>query len=349
MNPEVLEEPVVEEEQQPSLRDTLEEAIEEHDPQHELVPASADDSAPPAEGAAPPGAAEPKAADPGVSTTPASPPAVLPQDAASLPEGLKAPAQWKPEVKEMWNALPRKVQEEIHRREGDSMRLIGSVGPKIRMADEVSQHLQPFAEKLQQNGIGQSAFLGDVFSSIKILASGSPQDRAEVVANIVQSYGVDVRDLDRILTFRIQRPEVYQAREVMHRANTILQQNTQKADQQSAHEAEVALAAFAADPKHEFLADVRELMADLIDSGRAKTLEDAYAAAIWANEGTRKVLLQREAQSRAESKTKRASIARRASSSIHGTPSIPGPATANPGTMNLREAIEAAFDEHSSL
>jgi hypothetical protein len=261
MDPEVIEV----EEETPSLRDTLEEAIEEHDPEHELVPASADDSGPSAEGAAPPGAAEPKTADPTGSTPVASPSAVPPQVAAS-PEGLKAPAQWKPEVKEMWNGLPRKVQEEVLRREADSMRLIGSVGPKIRMADEVSQHLQPFAEKLQQNGIGPSAFLGDVFSSIKILASGSPQDRAEVVANIVQSYGVDVRDLDRILTFRIQRPEVYQAREVMHRANTIIQQNTAGVEQQSALEAERALAAFAADPKHEFLPDVRELMADLIDS-----------------------------------------------------------------------------------
>jgi hypothetical protein len=345
MDPEVIEE---QESDEISLREMIESSIDEHDPEHELVPASADDSAPPAEGAAPPGAAEPKTADPGVSTTPASPSAVPPQDAAS--QELKAPAQWKPEVKEMWNTLPRKVQEEITRREGDSMRLIGSVGPKIRMADEVSQHLQPFAEKLQANGVGSSAFLGDVFGSIKILASGSPQDRAEVVANIVQSYGVDVRDLDRILTFRIQRPEVYQAREVMHRANTIIQQNTQNAEQQSAHQAELALAAFAADPKHEFLPDVRSLMADLMDSGQAKSLEDAYAAAVWANPDTRKILLQREAQSRAQSKTKRATIARRASSSVHGTPSIPGPASNNGAqNMSLRESIEAAFDEHTSL
>lgn len=348
MPPELLDDPV-EVEETPSLRDTLEEAIDEHDPEHELVPASADDSTPSAEGAEPPGAAQSKTADPAGSPPAASPSETPPQAPASNTP-LNAPAQWKPEVKEMWNTLPRRVQEEVLRREADSMRLIGSVGPKIRMADEVSQHLQPFAEKLSANGIGPSAFLGDVFSSIKILAGGNPQERAEVVANIVQSYGVDVRDLDRILTFRIQRPEVYQAREVMHRANTIIQQNTAGIEQQSAHQAEVALAAFAADPKHEFLPDVRELMADLIDSGRAKSLEDAYAAAVWANPDTRKILLQREAQSRAKGKNQRATVARRASAAVHGSPSLPGPAANNGAqNMSLRESIEAAFDEHSSL
>jgi hypothetical protein len=344
MDQEVIEE--VEVDEAPSLRDVLEESIEEHDPEHELIPASADDSAPLAEGAASPGAAEPKTADPAAPPAAASPSAVPPQGAA-----LTAPAQWKPAAKEMWNHIPRAIQEEIHRREGDSMRLIGSVGPKIRIADEVQQHMAPFAERLAANGIGPSAFLGDVFSSIKLLASGNAQTKAEVVANIVQSYGVDVRDLDAILTHRLRLPpEVHEARIIKHRAEAMIQQQHASVDQQSAQEAQVALAAFAADPKHEFLGDVRELMADLLDTGRAKTLEDAYAAAVWANADTRKILLQREAKSRAQGKSNRASVARRASSSVHGTPSLPGPA-ANNGAQNqsLRDSIEAAFEEHSSL
>jgi hypothetical protein len=345
MDPEVIDDPEVEE---PSLRDVLEESIEEHDPQHELIPASTESPASPSEGADSPGAAQPPAADPSAPKADGAPPEAPPQVPAST--ALNAPAQWKPGAKELWNTIPRAIQEEIHRREGDSMRLIGSVGPKIRIADEVQQHMAPFAEKLSQNGVGPSAFLGDVFSSIKILAGGNPEQRATVVANIVQSYGVDVRDLDRILTHRLnQPPEVYQAREAITRANIITQQHQAGLDQQSAQEADKVLVAFAADPKHEFYEDVRLLMADLIDSGRAKNLEEAYSAAVWANGDTRKILLQREAQTRAQGKSKRASVARRASSSIHGTPSIPGPAVTNSGEMGLRDAIEAAYDEHSSL
>jgi hypothetical protein len=347
MDPEVIEE--VEEE--PSLRDQLELAIDEHDPQHELVPASEPPASamPGAEGAVSPEPSPNVASEAAPTRVAPVPQEVGAQGAASTE--LKAPAQWKPAVREQWNRLPRAVQEEITRRESDSMRLIGSVGPKIRMADEVQAHLAPFAERLSQNGVGSSAFLGDVFGSIKTLASGNAQERAEVVANIVQSYGVDVRALDAILTRRInQPPEVAEARAITAQARAVIQQQHAGVEQQSAAEAAQALAAFAADPKHEFLGEVRTLMADLIDSGRAKTLDEAYSAAIWANPDTRKILLQREAQNRAQRKNNRAIVARTASASVHGAPAVTG-AAANNGSQNmsLRDSIEAAFDEHSSL
>jgi hypothetical protein len=252
-------------------------------------------------------------------------------------------------VREKWNALPLEVKQEILRREGDNMRLIGSVGPKIRLADEVSTHLQPFMEKLQQNGVPPSAFIGDMFTSVKSLATGSPQDKAQVVANIVQSYGVDLKVLDNILSQRLAGgPEVESARRLAARARMILDQQAQTTQQQSSLEAERTLSAFAADPKHEFIDDVRDLMADLIESGRVETLDDAYSAAVWAHADTRKILLAREAEVRAAAKGGRAAQARRASSAVHGAPtSGTGGVLINP-KATLRETIEAAFDEHST-
>lgn len=333
---ELLETPEVEE--QPSLRDTLEAAVEEHETETPAVTP---------EKPAPEVSAEPAVTTPTEPKTPEVQPPVTP----AVTTDLKAPAQWKPAVREKWNTLPREVQEEVLRREADSMRLIGSVGPKIRLADEVASHIAPYAEKIQEAGISPSAFIGDLFSSVKSLAQGSMQEKAEVVANIVQSYGVDLHTLDQILTGRISAPpEVLEARRQMARAQAMMQSQQSNVAQQSALEAERAIAAFGADPKHEFLDDVRDLMADLIDTGRAKTLEDAYSAAIWAHEDTRKILLQREAQSRAMAKGQRAAAARRASSSVSGSPVAPvGAASGNGKDMSLRESLEAAFDEHSNL
>jgi hypothetical protein len=227
------------------------------------------------------------------------------------------------------------------------MRLIGSVGPKIRLADEVGGYIAPFLPSLQEAGIPPSAFIGDIFTSVKTLSSGSPQERAEVVANIVQSYGVDLRTLDAILTQRIQAgPLDQQARQTMARAQAVLQQQQQGVQHQTELETQKTLAAFAADPKHEFLDDVRELMADLIEAGRAQNLEDAYAAAIWAHADTRKILLQREAQARAQMKGQRAQQARRASAAVHGAPTTTGvPSNQN---LSLRDTISAAVDDLSS-
>lgn len=322
------------EDEQPSLRDTLEEAFDKQET---------------AEIEAKPETPEPPASTESAAPTPAAPPSP-PETPPPVTTELKAPAQWKPAVREKWNALPREVQEEVLRREADSMRLIGSVGPKIRMADELSQQIEPFRENLERSGVSPSVFLSDVFTSVKSLAQGSMQEKAETVANIVQAYGIDLRTLDQVLTGRLTTPpEVTEARRLAQQARAVLQQQQAGLQHQSALEAEKAIAAFGADPKHEFLDDVRDLMADLIESGRAKTLDDAYSAAIWAHEDTRKILLQREAQTRAQVKGQRAAAARRASSAVHGSPSAPAAAVQNNANLSLRESIEAAFDEHSSL
>jgi hypothetical protein len=329
---EVIEEP-------PSLRDSIADAFDKVEPEAPSTAAPAE----PATTAAP----SPEAPPADVAAVPTPPASPEQPPVTATPQELKAPAQWKPQVREKWNTLPREVQEEVLRREGDSMRLIGSVGPKIRLADEVNSHIADFLPRLQEAGVPPSAFIGDIFTSVKSLASGSPQERAEVVANIVQSYGVDLRTLDAILTQRIQAgPNDAAARQAMAKAQVIINQQKQGIQHQTELETEKTLAAFAADPKHEFLDDVRELMADLIEAGRAQNLEDAYAAAIWAHADTRKILLQREAQTRAAAKGQRAVAARRASAAVHGAPSTTGNPV-NPN-LSLRDTIAAALDEQSS-
>lgn len=327
----------------PSLRDTLEAAVTEHSSETEKFEPTTkviDDGAPPK----PETTATPTTAP----ETPAAP--TRPETtAAPASTELKAPSQWKPQVREKWNAIPREVQEEILRREGDSMRLIGSVGPKIRVADAVMDSVQPYLERLNANGVEPMSFIQDMFTTVKSLASDDARTKAEVIANIVQSYGVDVRMLDQVLTGRISMPpEVQQARQMMTRMQ--YQQFSQQAQVEHATtmQAERAIVAFGADPKHEFLEEVRDLMADLVETGRANNLEDAYSAAVWANPDTRKILLQREAQSRAQSKGQRAAAARRASSAVSGSPQFPAGAP-GAGNLSLRESIEAAIDEHSSL
>jgi len=319
--------------EEPTLRESIEEAVEEHEEPAEPSPEPAPSEAP---------ATEAKR-----EVQPREVPTEAP--AKGLQDGLKAPAQWKPAVREKWNSLPREVQEEVIRRESDNMRLIGSVGPKIRLADEVVNHIQPFAEQLNANGVAPQAFLNDIFTTVKSLSAGNPQEKAEVVANIVQSYGVDLRQLDAILSSRLQAgPESTQARALAARANAVLQQNQGAIKYQSAMEAQQAVGAFGADPKHEFLDDVRDLMADLIETGRVNSLDDAYSAAVWAHPDTRKILLQRESLSRAGAKGARAVAARRASSAVHGAPNGPAVGALNNPNLSLRDTIALAIDEQSS-
>jgi hypothetical protein len=139
-----------------------------------------------------------------------------------------------------------------------------------------------------------------------------------------------------------------EARRQMLQAQSIIQQQKSGNEQQQVQAADSAISAFQSDPKHEFLDDVRDLMADLIESGRVKTLEDAYAAAVWANPDTRKILLQREAEARVVAKSNRAGAARKASMAVGGAPRLSGMAPAGQSSMSLRETIAAAIDAQDS-
>jgi len=343
---ELLEAPDTETVAEPSLRETVEKAINEVEPDNS--PLRADK--PVGDGAKPAGEA------PFAKSTPdklaeGAKPAADPRPAPAAPgagQELKAPASWKPAVREKWNGLPREVQEEILRREGDQMRIVGSVGHKIRLADEVSNHLQPFTERLQANGANTSQFLGDVFETVKVLATGDAKTKAEIVANIVQSYGVDLRALDSVLAGRIHAPppdpRVLEAQRRAYAAESLLQRRYQQEEQVAQQSAQQTLSQFAADPKNEFYEDVRDLMADLLERGKAETLADAYSAAVWANPDTRKILLQREHEARVAAKQNRAGAARRASLSVAGAPRVAGVQSGLGSGMSLRETIAAAMD-----
>ena len=341
------EQAVLEVEQEPTLRETIEEIVDATEGDSSTPPAKplGDSTQGTDRSPSPSSTPEPKP----TSARPAATPSPVATPAGTTE--LKAPSQWKPAVREKWNALPREVQEEVLRREGDNLRLIGSVGQKIRFADTVAEHIAPFSERLEQNGASREAFLGDVFQTVKSLSGGNAQEKAEVVANIVQSYGIDVRVLDAVLTGRLSAPppdpRIVAAQRRAYAAESILAQHTQVLENSTQQKAEVTLENFAADSKNEFFDDVRDMMADLIESGRANTLNEAYTASVWANPETRKILLSRESEQRAASKGRRAELARRASSSVHGTPRSAGVATGGQN-LTLRDTIAAAFDAQES-
>lgn len=342
MPPELENTEINQEDTEVSLRESVEAAVEE------LAPTEG--SQPPVKQEAPV-TGEPagdKTVPQGDASAQGAPAGTQQQEPPKPPTELKAPSQWKPQVREKWNQLPREVQEEIHRRESDNMRLIGSVGGKIRMADNIASHLEPFIPKLQENGVHPEAFIGDVFTTVKTLAHGSPQEKAEVIANVVQSYGVDLRVLDAVLAHRLnQPPEVMEARREMARAQAIIHQQQGAGKEQAATQALEEIQKFAADPKNEFFEDVREQMANLMELGQVKTLAEAYTACIWANPNTRSILLQREAEARAQSKTGKARAAKQVSQSVTGAPRLGagGAQSKASASTSLREDIENALQQ----
>jgi hypothetical protein len=118
-----------------------------------------------------------------------------------------------------------------------------------------------------------------------------------------------------------------------------LQQGEQQQHQQVQAQAEQIISAFAADPKNEFYGQVAPLMGQLIMSGQASDMQDAYDRACWATPDVRSTILTRqtadaEAKRAADAKAK-ADAKRRAAGSISGSPGAPVSTTTTAANQNL--------------
>ena len=99
---EVVDTPTVEVEEGPSLRETIEDAVDEQEQT---------DAKPAADGEKPTPERIQEGKSPAAGEKPT--PSIQGKAIGAGTEELKAPAQWKPAVREKWNALPREVKEEI--------------------------------------------------------------------------------------------------------------------------------------------------------------------------------------------------------------------------------------------
>jgi hypothetical protein len=185
--------------------------------------------------------------------------------------------------------------------------------------------------------------------TIALLQNGSPADKAVKMAQLISHYGVDIEALDSALVGEApQNPQAHELQQLidqkMQPVNQLLQRldQTQSANQQRVQqEAAQEVASF----KGEFLSDVRNDMADLIDMAAARgqqmTLQEAYDKAVILRPDLQKILTERRQNEELTGKRNRIGNKMNAASSISG--SRGGIASGN--SDSLRGAIEDAWNE----
>jgi len=189
-----------------------------------------------------------------------------------------------------------------------------------RIAQDFSQVANQYGSVMAAEGAQNPIQMFDtVMKTISELRMGSPGQRASRMAELIQTYGVDIATLDDALTERLggsqggtggeqpgYNPQLEQmidqrmqpVNQMMQQLAAIQQQKQQAGQQEAAQTVEQ----FAATPEGEFLNDVRHDMADLIDlatrQGREMSLQDAYDKACAMHPTISGVMSQRAEQKR---------------------------------------------------
>jgi len=180
------------------------------------------------------------------------------------------------------------------------------------------------------------------------LRYGTAEIKADLLIGAMAQYGIDPNYVFQRLTGGQQQRQTNP--ELMQVQNELQQlKQARLAEQQSIQAAEQAqvtqtIDSFAADPKHIYFANVKAEMAALLSSNRAKDLTEAYEMACWARPDIRPLLQQAEALRKQEELKAKAEKARKAGSSLTGSPTG-AVSSAVTDTGDLRSQLTANFRE----
>ena len=274
------------------------------------------------------------------------------------PQADRAPASWKPDVREHWGQLPETVRSEIARRETEVQRTLQETAEARKTAEAVMRTIAPYEAFIKAENSNPLQAIDNLMSTAAKLRTGTAPELAQMVAGIVNQFGVGrfgnsfIEQLDSALAGQQPRQAdttsmaVQQAvqqqlapvQQMLSQFQQAQQFQQERIAQQAASEVEQFLS------KAEFGEDVREDMADIIETasrrGQTITLSDAYKKACLVNDGVRQVMIQRQQAQGAQQQTQAAQRARQAAVSVSG--GAPVGALKQEAT-DIRSAIEAAI------
>lgn len=275
----------------------------------------------------------------------------------SGPKVDKAPASWRPEVREHWAQLPETVRAEVARRETEVQRTLQETAQARQYAESISKAFQPYEAYIRAEGANPLQVIDNLMGTAVRLRTSTGPELANLMAGMVQQFGTGrfgqqfIEMLDSALAGNAPRqdPAQMQIQQTIQQQLAPVQQFMSQFQQaQAAQQAQVAQQAATEVETFisqvEFGNDVRAEMADLMEvaarRGQQLTMQDAYRQACLMNPQVRAAIQARHKSRQAQSQTGVAQKARAAAVSVPSS----GPSMApRQQPDDIRSAIEAAI------
>ena len=245
-------------------------------------------------------------------------------------------------LREAWKDLPDTVKSDYVERERRHSTELQKNAEKANFAQSMMGAISPFQNALQMEGNSPQEAVRNLAQIAHGLRNGTPSEKATMMANLIQRYGVDIIALDGALVGeQLPQEQPQQQQEFRDpRVDQLLQQQ----NMQRAQDATQNIQTWAQTAKAEFISDagLRNDMADLMDMatnrGQEMSLQQAYDKACLLNPQVQQAMEQRKL---AEDGQRMASK-NNAASSISGAPQgSPG----GPDVNDMRAVLEHAWRE----
>ena len=271
---------------------------------------------------------------------------------AQTPQKPARPSSWKKDYQDRWDRVVETDPDFANyllEREQQFARGVSTYKGEAERARELNSLLEPHAPRFQQYGVEPTQYLGRLLEIDNVLASGSPQQKLALLQSIASAVGV---------AEYLGAPQGdgqhsgYVPPELMNTL-TALQNKVETWEQRQAREEQARISReideFAETAP--YLDDVKDDMAQLLESGFAVDLRDAYDKAVRLRDDIfeQHQASQRQAAEAARQKAAREAAQRARSAAVSPRSSTPtGSATTMaPQGDDIRSSLTAAFDMHA--
>jgi len=229
------------------------------------------------------------------------------------------PKTWRKEARGEWAGVSPAIKAEIKRREENFFEGIRQYQEPAAFGRAIGQEMLPHVEMMRQVGITPQQLTREMMSTWAALATGQPDQKRQVLLNIARQYGIDIAASSATsstgeATTQAVSPDLSPVLQRVQSIEQIVRQQAAQAAQIASENATSEVARFASNAERKHFAAVQETMAQLIGSGQATTLDEAYDKAVWMVPDVREQLLAEQAQKRSQDDAAKAAAARKAAS-----------------------------------
>jgi hemoglobin-like flavoprotein len=256
------------------------------------------------------------------------------------PVWKRPPASWKKEFHDAWKTADPRLQEYAFQREEQMRRGVEPLLTKAQFADQMQEAISPFMNTIRGLGVAPHQAVRKLMEADHVLRTSSPDQKLQLLTNLARDYGVDLTGANPVPMDQTYQQLMNELRNVKGEVMTWKEQQEHAQNQGLLNE----INGFAS--KAEYFEEARPRMIELLNSGVAKSLQDAYDQAIWGNPEIRDQMLKAQqanlSQHRIIEANRAAKAARSAAVSVRS--STPGTNTA-PKAQDRRSLLEAAFNE----
>lgn len=270
-----------------------------------------------------------------------------PPQEAEPPVWRRPPASWRKDYHEVWQKADPKMQEYAWQREEQMRAGVEPLLAKAQFADTMQQAIEPYLPTIQGMGLTPEKAVSALMQADYTLRTAPPQQKMQLFAQLAQSYGINLGAMGANPQAAPQNsvdPLVWQLQNELNSVRGEVMGWKQQQEMQQNQQLLGEINQFSLKADH--FEEARPTMIQLLQSGMAETLEEAYDKAIRLNpdlfEQVSKAQQAEQAAKQAKEYNRAAKAARAAAVSVRSaTPS----ANTAPKAANRRALLEEAFSE----